>query len=69
MMASNFLNHCVIHQDLVEHVDDQKRFQEYSYSLSRSKKILSLQYVPIVLVIFVLDLSIDSLFVIPDHAA
>ena len=27
MMLPNFLNHCVIHQDLVEHVDNQKRFQ------------------------------------------
>ena len=33
MMSPNFWNHCVIHQDLVEHVDIQKRFQEYSYSL------------------------------------
>ena len=32
-MSPNFLNHCVIYQNLVEHVDDQKRFQEYSYSL------------------------------------
>ena len=35
-MLPNFLNLCVILQDLVEHVDDQKRFQEYSYSLSLS---------------------------------
>ena len=33
MMSSNFLNRCVIHQHLVEHVDNQKRFQRY-YILS-----------------------------------
>ena len=32
-MSPKFLNRCVIHQNLVENVDDQKRFQEYSYSL------------------------------------
>ena len=31
--VAKFLESCVIHQDLVEHVDDQKRFREYSYSL------------------------------------
>ena len=31
MVLSNFLNHCVVLQDLVEPVDNQKRFQEYSY--------------------------------------
>ena len=30
IMSPNLLNHCVIHQDLVEHVDHQKRFLEYS---------------------------------------
>ena len=29
IMSPNSLNHCVIHQDLVEHVDNQKRFKEY----------------------------------------
>ena len=29
MVLPNFLNHCVIHQDLVEHVDNQECFQEY----------------------------------------
>ena len=33
MVLPNFLNNCVIHQDLVEHVDNQKRFQEYSDAL------------------------------------
>ena len=33
MVLPNFLNNCLIHQDLVEHVDNQKHFQEYSYSL------------------------------------
>ena len=33
MISPNFLNHRVIHQNLVEHVDDQERFQEYSCSL------------------------------------
>ena len=32
-MLPIFLNKSVIHQDLVEHVDNQKRFQEYSYRL------------------------------------
>ena len=35
MMSPNFLNHCVIHQDLVEHVDDQKKI------VSRNTHILS----------------------------
>ena len=33
MMSPNLLNHYEIHQDVVKHVDDQKRFQENSYSL------------------------------------
>ena len=33
MVLPNFLNNCTIHQDPVEHVDNQKCFQEYSYSL------------------------------------
>ena len=33
MVLPIFLKNCIIHQDLVEHVDDQKRFQEYSYPL------------------------------------
>ena len=33
IVLPNFLNNCVILQDLVEHVDDQKRFQQKSYSL------------------------------------
>ena len=33
MVLPNFLNQCFIHQNLVEHVDDQKSLQEYSYSL------------------------------------
>ena len=100
----NFLNHYIIPQDLVEHVDNQQRFQECSYSLvyfaafqlraarlswTRGKKSLMrnvgivitarwvriiedfwvFQYIPIVLVIFVLDLSIDPLCVIPDRDA
>ena len=32
-MSPNVLNHCVIHEDFVEHVDNQKRFQKYSYPL------------------------------------
>ena len=33
MMLPNFLNHCVNPLALVGQVNDQKRFQEYSYSL------------------------------------
>ena len=32
MVLPNFLNNCAILQDLVEHVDNQKRFQQYSSS-------------------------------------
>ena len=32
-MFSHFLNFCVVHQDLVGQVDNQKRVQEYSYPL------------------------------------
>ena len=33
MMSPNVLSHSAIHQDLVEHVDNQQRFQIDSYSL------------------------------------
>ena len=33
MMLPNFLNHCMILRALVGQVDNQKRFQEYSYPL------------------------------------
>ena len=84
MVLPNFANHFVIHQVLVEHVDNQKRFLDYSYSLLF---ICSIPSSPLSF----LDLEviragwgtqvrhncsvsqdrrgIDSLFVIPDHAA
>ena len=42
MVLPNFLNHCVIHENLVEHVDDQKRFQGYSYSLVYFAEVIRL---------------------------
>ena len=84
MVLPNFSNHWVIHQVLVEHVDNQKRFLDDSYSLLF---ICSIPSSPLSF----LDLEViragwgtqvrhncsvsqdrrgtDSLFVIPDHAA
>ena len=31
--VAKFFDHCAIHPDLIESVDNQKRFQEYSYCL------------------------------------
>ena len=40
MMLPEYLNDCVIHQDLVGQVDNQERCQEYAYLLVRCAALL-----------------------------
>ena len=40
MLLPIFLNHCILPQDLIEHVDDQKRQQNYQEETTNSKNPL-----------------------------
>ena len=83
MISPNFLNHCVIHQNFVEHVDDQKTFQGILISsrVFRSIPTLRLGFLELEVIrdwwrtkvrhycsVSQHRRRIDSLFVIPDHA-